>query len=255
MSFSVRGGDNLLWVSPEEQAKPADAGYRNVGGDKVWPAPQMLWRSATGHNGWPPDGVIDGQPWRVVSRSEASATIESRPSDAYGIVVRRSFTLDRELPRVLIDNHIERVAANPFPVTVWSVSQIRRPEEIRLHLDPAGHAGQPVYRRFGWGKSEVAADRTGMAVRDDYLAFDPPPAGEMKVGSMGGWIEADLDGLVWRQEIEYDMEGAYLEATSLQAYSTAEYCELELLSPMKQLKAGETLTCRVVWTLTPAVDP
>ena len=116
VEFGFSDGPNLIWINTEAVYDDPVAGvavtdqqYYNLGGDKLWPTAQPLWKLATGNNNWPPDGVIDGGPWSVRRQSENSVTIESAPSPHYGIVVLRTFTLVPDKPRVVIQNLIHRI--------------------------------------------------------------------------------------------------------------------------------------------------
>ena len=73
------GSKEFLWVNPRLAGKlpkpnglAADGGWFNVGGDKLWPAPQG-WDSDRQWPG-PPDAVLDGQPYRLERASRQTGS-------------------------------------------------------------------------------------------------------------------------------------------------------------------------------------
>ena len=257
VDFGRAGGPNLLWVagpdpSPVEGADRLSPGepraYYNLGGDKAWMTVQSLWERAFGKQGWPPDGVVDGRAWTVVERGDRRLVCESAESPHLGVVVRRTFALDDAGPVVRITNDLRRVRANVFPLTVWTVTQVRHPEFVLLgtaDAPPAAWADDPksppdttpVDGALLW---TVPADRAGLA---------------QKTATTGGWVAGsfgdDLGGDVFLQSTAVDPDGSYPDGTNAQSFLFSDYVELELLSPSSHPKPGESLKNRVTWRLIP----
>ncbi len=100
------GSHEFLWVNPQLAGKlpPAsgltdDGGWFNIGGDKLWPAPQG-WDNEQQWPG-PPDAVLDGQPYQLEQLppgqpGETAIRLTSRNDPRSGIrlsrVVRISLT-------------------------------------------------------------------------------------------------------------------------------------------------------------------
>jgi len=248
--FGYAGGENLLWISNDDiYRSPAD--YYNIGGDKLWVAPQPLWKSAFGHDGnWPPDGVIDGGEWTLVEQTPDTLTIQSPESPHYGVVVRRTFHLPANKSQAVITNAILRLQANPHPVQIWSVTQIKVPDAAVLdvaHDAPATPTAFITLTDDTPGKVEghLATLGDGRAVAWNLQEGDA----HAKLGSLGRWVAGVYDGLIFRQSTSFDPNGAYPEASSVQVYRADVYTELELLSPLIQLAPGETLSNTVTWAL------
>ena len=106
------GGHEFLWVNPQLAGKlpPAtgltdDGGWFNIGGDKLWPAPQG-WDTEQQWPG-PPDAVLDGQPYQLQQlppgqSGETAIRLESNEESApvAGHPVSQP-TVPRESPRRL----------------------------------------------------------------------------------------------------------------------------------------------------------
>ncbi|BAM04064.1 hypothetical protein PSMK_19050 [Phycisphaera mikurensis NBRC 102666] len=252
--FGPVGGRNLLWVAPAGAATTPGAdgqAYDNVGGDKLWPTSQALWEAATGNRIWPPDGVLDGAPWELVVADADRVVIRSPESDDYKLVVTREFRLEGAGAR--IRNTLLRTAANPFPVSAWTVTQVPMPRTALLDAAGDRPAGTPASRPLTPETPDRIAGRLGVAgaAGADAGAVAWEQAGPLhaKLGSFGRWVAAVYDDLTFLQRTAYDPAGGYLDASSVQVYRGEPYLELELWSPLAQLAPGEELSNEVVWEL------
>ncbi|MEO0513931.1 MAG: DUF4380 domain-containing protein [Planctomycetota bacterium] len=251
VSFGYAGGENLLWINQDSIYDPptqADA-YYNIGGDKLWVAPQPLWKNAFGHDNWPPDGVIDGQAWILVEQTNDSLTIQSPESPDYGVVVRRTFHLPPKKSQAVITNAILRIHANPHPLQIWSVTQIKQPRAAVLDLAPDAPAMPSAYITMTDETPAKVAGYVQTLGENAAIEWTQQGNAHAKLGSLGRWVAGVYDGMIFRQSTDFDPNGAYPEASSVQVYRAGDYTELELLSPLIQLAPGETLTNTVTWAL------
>jgi hypothetical protein len=257
MHFGWIGGENLIWVNNEsvknEPPHGSQGPYYNYGGDKLWPTAQALWDMATGNKGWPPDGTIDGGPWQIIEQSDRAITIESQPSNAYGIVVRRTFTLSEDEPTVTIDNVYERVKPNPMPLIIWSVTQINPPDRVWMDQHPDRPMIHDPYLLFDEKDASLLSGRVsdfgdGKAGGIE-LELGLWGSNAVKVGTLGRWIAGQLGDTLFLQHTDYHPDQPYPELSSVQLYVSEPYSELELHSPMQHLNVGETLENTVTWRL------
>lgn len=240
--FGATGADNLLWMS-DAPPSPADV-YVNWGGDKLWPAPQAVWAEAFGQRAdWPPDGVIDGESWRVVEATDDRLVIESHVNRDLQVRARRAIELLPDHPAVRMVNTLTRVAPNRFPVHVWTVTQVRPPSFILMGTAPDATPWVSLL-------SDPEQKAHVMRINDQAICFRPP-AGKLKIGTRGGWVASVWDDVVLVEHTAVDPAGVYADGTSAQVYTSPDYAELELLSPTTQLQPGETLSNTVTWRLLP----
>ena len=132
--FGFRGGGNVLWLNEPEAVEREfrKGGWRNWGGEKIWPGPQALWPYVQGRR-WPPDPGFDGSQGVEVSRPSPLELVATfPPSQAWGVRLERTLRLDPKRPRLTIRNRLIGVAAGRVPVQAWSVTQIPHPRFIRL---------------------------------------------------------------------------------------------------------------------------
>lgn len=243
--WKLRGGENVLWNNPSDNlSTPYVPGWKNYGGDKVWLVPQKMREAAFG--GPAPDPVIDGQPWRVTAQSARSITIESGESDFLRCRVSRVITLDETEPVLTVTTTVSRVAASPVPVEIWTVSQAKRPEFGLVDLAADFYPGEPRFRQMCAGRSNFQPIEIG-----PLLKVPLPPKGWDKFSAYGRFVESVYSGAVFRQEFEPQPDGAYPERSTVHLYVNDDYVEMECFSPLRHLKAGESMTLAVRWSLRP----
>lgn len=253
--FRSLRGSNLMHIRDPrfDLPKKMQNDYVMRGGERLCPTQTLVWRylapnpAVSGSYNFLPDEAIDGQPWRLVSASARSVTLESSQSQWLGLIARRTLTLHDSKPILKINTTLERVARSPIPVQVWSISIIQNPEFCLLGIDEE-FRGSP----FAWTELSKPGRLQRNAVRDlgDALAFTPPEEPDSsKVGSMGSWIAAIYPKEIFLQVVEFAPNEAYPDNSSVQAYAGTGYFEIETLSPNQFLKVGQKLQSRVIWKL------
>lgn len=250
--FGHQGGRNLLWLDPlaEPQTYASRRGrvYANVGGDKIWPAFQSMWPRlfAPYEATWPPDGVIDGMPWKLREADHDVITIESKMSPELGVIATRQFEwLDDS--SLLITNSLYRNKASPFPVMIWSVTQVKPPDA--LLMDVATDRPELGPRVLLWDEPLPGNQWQDLA-DGQIVQWAPSMVTDSKSGSMGRGVAAMIGDDVFMQAHRMDPHDAFPDGANIHLYHAPHrYTELELLSGEIALAPGETLTHRVIWRL------
>jgi hypothetical protein len=268
------GNSDLLYVnrrhagrvfSPEENS--LDAGWKNYGGSKVWPAPQG-W---SGDEEWPgpPDPVLDGGPYscHVLPEIQATAAVrlESHPDKYTGLTLSRTIRIFQDSSIVEIQHVMRNTSNRPVRWAIWQVTQQAAHRDLTV-LVPS-HACRQMY---GDQKYEaISFDPTDGLCRVRYVN----QIAKFAMKPEEGWL-ATLDsrraiGLVetfplfpalpypddapveaWvngrgsftihddRIEMEQDPNGC------------DPYIETELLSPLIALRPGEAYSFQISWHCT-----
>jgi hypothetical protein len=254
MRLSLIGGSNVLWENPDLAGKTFptdDATWHNIGGEKMWPTQQKdLFKKYTGHDAWPPPWPWDAGP----SRAEpiANGVRLTLPHDQrFGAHAVREFTLDRQKPLVHVRQWIEKTEGEPAQMTVWTVCQVNAPM-LSLLPSPDGKY------------SDFDAHSNLMTTEAGYVALGRDEKKGLKIGipasGRNGWVAsvfatpAQKIMLVLSHELvtnaRYPDDGLQAELyTSPKDF--AYYTEMEMLSPLIELKAGERLEDDAVWQLVP----
>lgn len=250
VAFGPAGGRNLLWIN----TPPGDTPYQrdgrpyiNFGGDKIWPLVQSLWPRAYSGPDWPPEGVLDGQPWELVDHGKHHVVMQSPLSPHLGIRIHREIRLSPVQGRVVIHNRLIQEQPTLYPVTIWSISQVYAPPFSLLDIAPDRPIEQP------WVKlsNTLASDRVQVADDRSWVRFDYVAGEGQKIGTLGHWVAGAWEDYVFIQTTHYDPTAAYLDGSSIQVYYDENYLELELLSPSRHLQPGQSLANTVNWWLIP----
>ena len=259
MHYSVTGGHNVLWNNPDllgqilpSSGPPADDDgqlqWLNFGGDKVWSNEQDDFE-AINDRSWPPDHWFDGSPQQV-ERLEQGIRITSPLSPANGARVIRDIWLADTGTRLRIAQRLEKVQAarhtglEPLRYTIWSVTQIRPPQVALMPLNP--HSGLPHRFRL-WDDTSPAS----FVVEGDIGLFTPHASDSQKAGvDSDRWLAGIVGDMVMAQFYRRDATRRYPDGgLSAEVYTSVDYTELELLSPLVPLEPGDKLELVIDWEL------
>jgi hypothetical protein len=259
MSFRLTGGPNVLWQDPTLAGKtfPEDPKeWKNIGGEKLWPTQQDQFGRFTGlGRDWPP-------PWPWDAGASKAEAIENGvrltlPHDGrFGAHAVREFVLDPAQPLVHVRQWIEKTDGEPAPMTLWTVMQVNNPQ---LAFIPSADG---KYALMGPASPQIVA-------RPSHISLGRDEKQGLKVGvsaqGQNGYAAAlfaqpeDHPHLLLVQSHKLSANGIYPDkGLQAQLYTSpisfARYTELELLSPLVTLKAGERLRDDRVWQIVKVTD-
>lgn len=240
--FGWPGGPNLLWESELEMG-----GWKNHGGDKVWPAPQADWN-------WPPETEYDPGVWALerIPRGVLMRTL--RPGSKTGALFERRIQMHPGLPILECQTVLTNGAASPRRMSPWQVTQIDRPSAVWLPLAPSDQRPRG-YSVYGDADDKGLTEPVGRRLR--IRAGDEG----MKYGSASpeGWVAAEAHGVEVRLWARFYEWADYPDGgLAQQVYTSPEsigYVELELAGPLKTLAPGQStrLDTRLSFSQTPIV--
>lgn len=236
----LRLDTNLL----ADAAAPAE-GWKNFGGDWLWPVLQMRWPGFNGRD-WPPPAVLETRPWQATAwvdvRGDHCCLLTNFYGPPVNLAARRLIRLHAGEARLTIEQRLTRTATSSVPAVLWHISQVAGAEYAALSTDPHSALSN------GW----------------TVLAFDPPPAaalatcsnavvlhvaeaGEHKLGSdaPAGWVAARHGPwLLVASASNETTQGAWPErGCRLEIYCNRGlgYTEIETLSDERALAPGESM--------------
>jgi hypothetical protein len=260
MQIALRNGDGVatqgpFWSHPGigPDLGGDENGWINFGGDKAWPAPQSRWEAIVG-KGWPPPKTFDASPFETKVVSVIGATgdqveILSAVDPAYGVRVRRTIALDPAAPIVTVETCYEKVEGEPIRIGVWTITQLASPERLFMRL--------PARSTFSGGYGlRLPAPPKDLLVDGRLLSLARDPAAKTMLASDGDallWVGSSADLLIEAVNDPHDSSGEWPDGAHAQIYTSSDealpYVELELLSPLRDLRIGERASLRVRYTL------
>lgn len=244
--FGEKGGKNLLWLNDDkiisDYHKRHPRGYLNFGGDKIWSTPQCLWETVFGKK-WPPAIPLEGMPWTIVQQSANTLAVKSQLIPHLGIELQRTFTLLEKTPVLVVKNTIRRISANPYPVQLWSISQLKMPTFCIAEIPEK----KTPYSRIFYNRPEYGKITAQGRVLRQELCFEEFGSKSGTLGRFAGAVYPD--GKVLLQIHKVRPEGCYPERASIQLHTNSYYVELETLDELCHLLPGESRSNQVIWSI------
>ena len=249
MQFALVGAGGPFWSHPGiGQDLPADEnGWINLGGDKAWPAPQSRWEAVAG-KAWPPPKTFDASRFEGKVLGD-EVELLSAVDPAYGVRVRRTIVLDPAAPVVTVETCYEKVEGEPIRVGVWTITQLASPERLFMRL--------PARSAFTGGYAQRLPDPPkDLTVDGRLLSLTRDPTAKTMLVSDGDallWVGSAAHLLIEAVTNPHDPPGEWPDGAHAQLYTSSDealpYVELELLSPLRDLRIGERASLRVRYTL------
>jgi len=141
MRYGFVGGSNWLWNSSQKSYGKNE--WKNWGGDKTWPAPQ-LWPAITQRN-WLPEPAWDGNSHKAKILPNNHLQMTSEVAKGFGARVVREFWFEQN-GDFAIAQTVEKVKGEPLLLSIWNVTQIEPPDAMFVALN-----SQSVYKNnFHW---------------------------------------------------------------------------------------------------------
>lgn len=247
--LGFRGEENLLRFDENLAETPigaGPAGWRNYGGDWLWPVSQAHWAEHFGAN-WPPPAYMDGAPWTArgwINDDQSQCVLmELQIDEPLHIRVQRKFMLEPDSSTITVRQRIERTAESPIPVSLWNISQIRKAERIAMAIETNSTfvGGYRVLDFTPPPPELMYTNDPGM------LVADVREAPELKIGSDSprGWIAAQRAGMLVIEKALGDPDARQFPdggcRTELYSNSGLGYSEIETLGEEVSLLPGESV--------------
>lgn len=263
MRYGTVGGLNWMWNAPVEKLQ--GDGYKNHGGDKTFAGPHSVWE--TFGPIWPPDASWDGAPHQAQVLAEGRLKTTGNIWRGFGVRVIREFSFNAS-GEFVITHTLEKVEGEPRQLAIWPVTQTISADAVIIPLK-VNSAYARSFHSFGdlpaSAKMEVLPEavlENGRRSEMKLLKVTPTAETAYKIGADSplAAIAAIKGNLVFLQRGE-ELQGQYPDGGEgaglpVEFYShgesgSAHFVELELLSPLVCLRAGESITFTTRWSVHP----
>ena len=253
LDFHVAGGENVFYLRQSELGKTGEPDFVFRGGWRLWIAPEQ--RVTT----YEPDN----QRCHVEEIGPAAIRVSGPPQLHAGIQKSIEVRLIEHQPRARIVSKITNITDNPLSYAAWSLSVMR----------PGGRALAPMdvgdltaffdtrslilwsYTRFNDPRYHFD-DRLVQVDQSKVQAAAPTAAGrradESKIGvdTAQAWAAYARDDSLYVKRFKHEPGASYADGgATVEIYSSAEFIEVENLSPLTELKPGESIVYPEEWSL------
>lgn len=229
MRYGFVSGANALWENKTVAGKPIPLGeWANTGGDKVWVWPQDDWPNRM-LNAWPPPAALDQAPHQVDVLGERAVRLTSSLVIGWGLRCLRTIELAASGSRLTLTSTLrkERAGAD-FPVAAWAVTQVPTSPRVWVYKP-----GKPLQAHARDPKQSTKAffDASGLASLqgNTLLTVHRRPAPD----NTGQSYAVPTD----QAQVYCNADDPWFAQNGMLSYT-----ELELTSPLRTLKPGETIT-------------
>ena len=251
MVFGLKGGTNFIWSGePGAERKPVALMW---GGDKTYIGPHAMW-SFTQARTWPPPAPDAAEHPAEVLEGGRLRTVSPPWEGCGGARITREYGFDAQGDFVMTHT-IGKVPGSQQLGAVWVVTQTVPSDFVFVPLNPES----PYKDNFFWFSFGGPKEKKGARALSPSLLKIQPVTGEIfKLGANPKQpaLATVKDGIAFVQRAD-PQDGQYPDGAdgaglSVEVYhhdlpGPGEYTELELLSPLRRLDQGATLTTR--WTL------
>ncbi len=251
------GGENLFHVRDAEAGQSGEPEWMFRGGWRLWVAPEV--RETT--------YALDNAPC-TVQVDGATLRVSGPPQPAAGIQKIVEVSADPETPCLHVRSRIRNIGKKPVDYAAWSLSVMRPGGRAFAPLDVGPlDAFDSTRKLILWSYTDVADPRYQFGnrlVQVDHARVKPAPASsgrradESKIGvdSEQGWAAYLVDRTLYVKQFPapkghrpYPDGGATIEI-----YSSAEFLEVENLSPLTAIPPGGELVYPETWCVFPNTD-
>ena len=258
IDLRAAGGENLLYVRAGEAGRSGEAEWVFRGGWRLWIAPEQRETTYVPDNQPCRVEVVDGRILRVTGPAQPVASIQK--------IVELEACAGR--PCLRVRSRIRNIGRAPVTYAAWSLSVLRPGGRAFAPLDVGPLDAFDATRMLRlWSYAELADPRYRFGdqlVQVEHARVAPATPvqrgrrdDESKIGvdSAQGWAAYLLGRTLYLKRFPHQRGATYPDGgATIEIYSSAEFLELENLSPLTTIPPGGELSYPEDWWVFTDVD-
>ena len=241
LSLRYRAGPNLLAALPNfSVVNPAGQTYRFYGGHRLWRSPEDPLLSYL-----PEDTEVD------IQHTDFSLTATAPIEAETGLQKSISVDMDPQQPRLTIQHAIANHGSALVRLAAWAITQLIPGGTGIIPLDTTDTGLLPNRQLTLWPYTDIHSPHISWGNRYVRMSSNMT-VGKLKLGlpNPRGWLGYWIDGLLFIKSAPFDAAANYPDGgCSSEVYCSAEFIEIETLSPLKTVAPGEQVAHREVWQI------
>ncbi|KOY53055.1 hypothetical protein [Polaribacter dokdonensis] len=261
LHFSFQNSENIFYENSELEGLLFKTGtyYNqkieapNIGGNRILPCSEDYFHEITGFRHIP-DPYINASTYSI-NYLENGVVLKSPISNYLGIEIVRKITINNSGSQVYIDQKITKIkpAKNnqleKIPLTLWSLSKIKTP-----NISYIKKVGKSVFKNgftiSEWPDAKNYASEN-VTINDNLIILKSSDGFPQKIGADAkNWVAGYVGNNLLIERFEFDESAKYPDfGTSVTIFGNDLFSELEVLSPEKLLKVGESINYNIKWNL------
>jgi len=247
--FALKGGENVVYVDEEALGQTGGDEWNMYGGHRLWHAPEDSVRTY----------VPDNAPVEMTKLSDKSVRLQPALEAATGIQKAITFTLGAGAT-VHVEHEMQNQGMWDVDLAIWGITVMRTGGTAIIPLPERGEHPRdllPNTRIISWSYTDFSDPRWTMGYEYILLRQDTERPIPQKIGVElpAGWLGYANGGTLFVKEIAYDASATYPDmGCNAELFTNDWMLEVESLSPMLKLGAGESATHVETWHLFPNVE-
>jgi hypothetical protein len=241
--YGFVGGQNLFAEFPEQLGKSGENWWAMRGGHRLWIAPEVL----------PDTYALDNAPVAVTIGGDGITLLQPvEPETSLQKEISIAFT---DNGHVEITHRLKNAGHNPRRVAIWAVTQMACGGTSVAAFPPRGcHQDclQPTHPMIMWAYTDFTDKRWLLTKSYLVLKQDPADHSPQKAGLFNEKTRAAylLDGDLFVKRTQADSNATYPDfQASFEVFTNNGCLELETLSPLTDLRPGQSSTHVETWSL------
>jgi len=243
--YGFPGQDNILGECPEAAVQTDFGEWKPWGGHRLWHAPESIPRTY----------VPDNTPIDWEANGDLSVRLVQPVESPTGIVKELSVALDPEGTGVTVHHKLTNDGQWPVQLAPWGLSimngggRVIIPQEPFISHDDCLTPARPLVL---WHYTNLADPRYTIGPKFIQLRTDAAIEDSQKIGvaDKEGWAAYFRQGTLFIKFFDYIADVTYPDdGCNCEAYTAANFMELETLAPMHDLVPGESAEHVEVWHL------
>lgn len=259
--FSFKNSENIFYENNELEGVLFKNGsfYNqkieapNIGGNRILPCSENYFHIITGSRNIPYP-YINASAY-TVTYLENGIILKSPVSNFLGIQIERKITINNSGSVVCINQKVTKIKnvknnqLEKIPTTLWSLSKIKTPNFSYIKSDTKS-IFKNGFTISEWPDAKNYASEN-ITLNNNLLALKSSNEFPQKIGADAkNWVAGYVDGHLFIESFQFDASATYPDfGTSVTIFGNKLFSELEVLSPEKHLKIGESIKYTIKWNL------
>lgn len=251
LHFSLNNGPNVLFFNtdPEYVKKGPDfdrvfypGAYWNIrGGNRLWIAPHSF-----PHAFYPDNEPVE------YALLESGARFIPKPRTQIGAQLSTEVLLDEERATVTINQSVCNISPEPKKWAAWSITSVDAGGVEIIPLSQKQTGVLPNRQVVYWPYTDIADNRIILGNQYAVLVHNRNVAAPLKIGfnNNAGWACYANKGMCLTIKYEHIDQQEYPDfGVSYETFADDRMVEMEIISPLKILQQGESVSLSERWSL------
>jgi hypothetical protein len=247
ISYRPLDGQSVFKLVDEEAGQSKEEGWRIRGGHRLWIAPEDFGQK---------DGLTyapDNSPVEHAIDDEFTVRVSQLIENPAKIRREMVITLERNGPKVTVEHRITHQGGAALELAPWALSVMAPKGYAVIPQPPSGtHPRDYVPNRviIAWPFTDLTDERLRVGRRLIWLRQAKRPPIKFGLRHTEGWAAYVLVDHLFMKSVPFVAEGVYPDlGSNFEAFTNAEFVELETLGPLKRISPGETIVHQESWVV------